>query len=497
MLIVNCNKFIAEHKDDDVRQLALKKMPEGIDRKWVLQQIEGYQLARKKLPNWAAAFLSGLQEASPNGLQEASPHPTLHFPPRISLEQCSSEATAKYKRSIIEALHPDGHATFMDLTGGLGVDFSYMAQGFARAVYVEPSEELCALARHNLPLLGLPHAEVVNATCEEVLPPAPLQLPPEGGSDPSGREASARNFNPSILQSFNFPAGNDFHSSILQFFNFPAGNDFNSSILQSFNSSIFFLDPSRRSATGQRVCRIEECTPNLLDIQERLLEVADTVMVKLSPMLDITDTLRKLQGVSDVHVVSVRNECKELLFVMQGKAQRPTCGGDEGEAVPITLHCVNLDSGEPEFVCTAPLQLPPEWGRAVPISSAYLYEPNASILKAGVQDTFAARYGLSKIAPNSNLYVSDTPPPGALPARCFHIVGVSDFSKGSLKALLHDVERANIAVRNFPSDNGTRQNTVEALRRRLKLKDGGSEYLFATTQSDGRRILIRCHKQET
>ena len=430
------SEFIALHKDDDIRTLALQKMPEGIDAKWVLQQIEGYQIAKKKLPTWVQGFKSSKVQG-------------VLFPPRLSLEQCSSESTARYKAQLV--LHspftppstPTFTPSFIDLTAGFGVDFSYMAQGFQHAIYVEPNEELCHIARHNLPILGLPHAQVINTTCEQFLSSGLSPL-----TSPLGSAA--------------------LHSKDL-------------------SPLTIYLDPSRRSSSGHKVMTIEDCTPNLLDLQDRLLEIADTVIVKLSPMLDITDALRKLKGVTEVHVVSVKNECKELLFVMKGE------GG-------VTIHCVNLETDEPDFI--APLQ--PQGATNVAIAEdvsagGLLFVPNSSILKAGLQDVFAQRYGLRKLAPNSHLYVQECKGarvqevpvpvnvPVELPARQFRLLGISDFSKASLKTFLRDIPQANLAVRNFPSD-------VATLRRRLKIKEGGSDYLFATTLADGTHVLLRCQK---
>ncbi|MBQ1650765.1 MAG: hypothetical protein II055_06510, partial [Prevotella sp.] len=153
MVLMTDQEYIRHHKDDPVRPLALRPMPEGVNRTWVLQQIEGYQLAKKKLPHWAAIYDEGKD---------------LHFPPRLSLEQCSSEATARYKAQELSIVNSK-LSTLIDLTGGFGVDFSYLAPHFSRAVYVEQQAALCDVARHNLPLLGISNAEVINLTSEEAL----------------------------------------------------------------------------------------------------------------------------------------------------------------------------------------------------------------------------------------------------------------------------------------------------------------------------------------
>ena len=436
-------EYIRIHKDDPVRPLALRPMPEGVNRTWVLQQIEGYQLAKKKLPHWAAIYDEGKD---------------LHFPPRLSLEQCSSEATARYKAQELSIVNSK-LSTLIDLTGGFGVDFSYLAPHFSRAVYVEQQAVLCDVARHNLPLLGISNAEVINLPSEEAL---------------------ATVFSPS------------------------------GEVKGELEGVFFFLDPARRNSAGNKVFCLEDCSPDITQLQDTLLNIGDAIMVKLSPMLDITQALRQLRCVTDVHVISVKGECKELLIIMRK---------DKAPDQPITFHCVNLETEEEEFdspptdspltpllkrgeqsqnvlsafslkdnAYSSPLSKRGAGGESVRGESLFLFEPNASILKAGLQDVFGERYGLSKLHPNSNLFVGKEPIP-RVPARQFRIVDVTDFSKANLKRFLKGISHANLTIRNFPS-------TVQELRKRLKLKEGGSDYLFATTLSDGSHVLIRCIKEQ-
>jgi len=395
---VSNEEFILQHQHDDVRALALKKAPEGIDVQWCLQQIEGKQIAEKKLPRWAATA-------------------GLWFPPRISLEQCSSELTAEYKQHLAEKLLPqkENRSRMIDMTGGFGIDFSYIAQSFKETVYIEQQPHLCEIARHNLPLLGLPEAKVVNGDGTEW----------DEGAD------------------------------------------------------LVFLDPARRDGAGRKTVALEDCKPNLLDLQTYLYEHARVALCKLSPMLDIAQALRQLKQVQEVHVVSVQGECKELLLV-----QRFDTAGD---TTPLTYHCVNLDTDNQPFLCS-------ESERHADIDTAilvkgqklYLHEPNASILKAGVQDALGSAFKIKKLHPMSHLFVSEDPIPH-FPGRSFMIEQWGDFGKQSLKALLKDIKQANLTVRNFPA-------SVAELRKRLKLKEGGSTYLFATTLADGSHALIRCKK---
>ena len=399
--------FIRLHRDADVRQLALRHMPEGVDGPWCLQQIEGRQLAVGKLPKWAA-------------------NDDLWFPSRLSIEQCSSEATALYKRQIIERLLPNSadRRSMVDFTGGMGVDFSFIAPLFLDAVYVEKQKSLCDIARHNLPLLGLPNAKIVNAECSKVQGSKVL-VP-----------ASCRS-------------------------------------MVNGQWSMTYLDPARRDNAGRKMVALEDCTPDVVDMQDWLLENAHIVMVKLSPMLDISMLLRKLTHVKEIHVVSVRGECKELLVVLSKDIERRK------------LFCVNLESDDPAITrsldekATRLPELADEMG-------AFLYEPNASVLKAGVQDSVGQQLGLRKLHPNSNLFTGDEWTTD-FPGRSFVVEGTSGFGKRELRNFLQGITQANITVRNFPA------STAE-LRKKLDLKEGGETYLFATTMKDGQHRLVRCRK---
>ena len=381
-------KFIAEHRNDDVRTLALQaaRYP-GVDMREAVTQIEGWQHACTKLPEWAA--VEGIV-----------------YPPRISMEQCSSSATALYKASLMKG------DTFADLTGGFGIDCSYISRNFSKAHYVERNENLCSVAAHNFALLGLGHIEIINGNSEQVL----QTLPP---------------------------------------------------------CDWIFLDPARRDGAGKKVVALADCEPDVAALREPLLQKAHRVMVKCSPMLDITAACRQLGCVSEVHTVAVNNECKELLFILDSEA-----------AGAIRVCCVNIVNDTSQTFSYS-MNDAPESGYA-PEVGAYLYEPNAAIQKAGCPSSLATSYGVQKLHRNSNLYTSDALA-AQFPGRTFKVTGVAGFSKNELKMLLGDLKRANLTVRNFP-------DTVQQLRKRLKLSEGGDIYLFATTLADGRRVLVRCEK---
>lgn len=412
--------FIREHRNDDVRQLALQARQEEVDLVFALDQIAGWQTARRKLPSWAAID-------------------DIHYPPHLSMEQCSSEQTARYKARLVQSLtlhqepvslHP---TTFIDLTGGLGVDFSFLARGFERAVYVEQRAHLCELARHNLPLLGL-KAEVVEGD------------------------------------------GTDFLHTI-------------------DHATLLFLDPARRDSHGGRTYGISDCTPDVLSLRDELLQKADYVLLKLSPMLDWRKAVGDLgeQHVSQVHIVSAGGECKELLVVMQrergAEPMKLVCANDDSVWIP-----QHFEAGHSAFWPKTDGVLPQNGMRFGPKREAicpktqeegirmYLYEPNASVMKAGCFEALCEDFGVSQVAANSHLFVADRFME-AFPGRKFLIVAVSSLNKRELKPLLQDLTQANITVRNFPL-------SVAELRKRLKLKEGGSTYLFATTLASGDKVLI-------
>ena len=381
--------FIREHADADVRQLALqaKKNPE-VDLTYALEQIAGRQKAKMKLPSWAK--IDGMV-----------------YPPHISMEQCSSELTAKYKAEIV----PCGNY-FVDLTGGFGVDFSFIAKTFKHAVYVERQEHLCAITSENFRLLGLDNAEVVNADGIEYL-----------------------------------------H--------------------QMDHADLVFIDPARRDDHGGRTYGIADCTPNVLEVMDELMLKTNMLLLKLSPMLDWRKAVRDLGGASEVHIVSVDNECKELLIMVRHDVQQ------------IKVVCVNLlSNGERDVFEFDDTESTPMHQKIS--SKTYLFEPNASIMKAGCFDEIQARFPVAQLDNNSHLFVSDHEIPD-FPGRRFKIEHVTSMNKRELKEALADINRANIAVRNFPL-------SVAELRKKLKLKDGGDVFIFATTVAKEGHQLFICRK---
>ena len=394
--------FISQHANDNIRTLALAAHGKpDIDLPFALDQIAGRQSARKKLPSWHA--IEGII-----------------FPPHLSMEQCSSEATALYKQSLLERLVcQDGCiSSFADLTGGFGVDFSFLASRFGKAIYVERQQRLCDIATHNFKLLGLTQAEVVCDEAESWLKTMP-------------------------------------------------------------RVDLIYLDPARRDAHGARTFAIADCTPNVVTLKPLLLEKAGKVMIKLSPMLDWRKAVSDLgeENVSEVHAVSVNNECKELLLVMTP---------EKAEAIEIV--CVDIRSNDGEVKEVKEVKDNTESRRNIFDYSVFstLYEPNASLMKIGCFDMIEERFGVCQVSANSHLFVSDHEVKD-FPGRSFHIVGITTMNKREMKDALADIKSANITVRNFPL-------TTAELRKKLKLKDGGDVYIFATTFEDNQHRLIICKK---
>ena len=527
-------EFIQEYREKDTRQLALRsaRFPD-VDMPYALDQIKGWQTARRKLPTWAAC----------DGIV---------YPPHLSMEQCSSEPTAQYKLNLamewscriesselrvessereveslefrvenserevessefrvensegevnnfssgqpatlnsqlstlnsqpatlnsqLSTLNPQPatlnsqlstlncHASSMtDLTGGFGVDFSFTSCAFASATYVERNAQLCHMVEHNLPLLGIDNAKVVCADAVDYLSTLDMQ-------------------------------------------------------------TMIFLDPARRDQHGAKTVMLADCTPDVVQLLPQLLKKSRFTMLKLSPMLDWHKAVEDLQGtVREVHIVSVGGECKELLLVLSEEIEselKVFCAdleaGGSGEAGlsggSSSSSCSSLSS-EPSFPRTPSSPSAPSHpstpslsaslfvyapGSSCPApnsklktqNSKFLHEPNASIMKAGCFDELAAAYGVSPVSRNSHLFLSAEPVDG-FPGRSFSIERVTTLNKRELRQALAGIEKANIATRNFPL-------SVAELRKRLKLKDGGDVYIFATTTAEDEHLLLISHKYQ-
>ena len=446
--------FIRQHQDDDVRQLAFlgSKYPE-VDMPFALDQIRGRKMARVKLPRWAS--LEGII-----------------YPPHISMEQCSSESTALYKAELAARLlglpvsssgtemKAENEIEFVDLTGGFGVDFSYIAARLGvKSMYVERQAHLCETAKENFERLGLKNAIVKNGDGIEVL----------HSFQPKKKDAASADDSLGITY--------DQSRSLLK---------------TNLGLKIIFIDPARRDDAGNKVVSLKDCTPDVTVLQEEMLLKADYVIIKLSPMLDWHRAISELSHVREVHIISVNNECKELLLVLSarnmGDMEASSADGEDGgvnHAGNLRIYCINDTQS---FVCdesdmeTSSVKIAP----SILEEMQYLYEPNASLMKAGCFGVLSERYDARMLSKNSHLFVSQAPIE-AFPGRSFRIIAVSSFNKKELKRHLAGITKANIATRNFPL-------SVAELRKRLKLKDGGETYIFATTLSDESHVLVITEK---
>lgn len=397
--------FVQAHSEDDVRKLALEtKHHPNLELSLLLRQVAGRQLAKKKLPTWA----------------ETS---EILYPPHLNLEQCSSEWTAKYKAAqLIE--QNDECSTFVDLTGGFGVDATALAAVLQQGAYVEQNPELCLWVNNNLRAMGIHNLRTYCATAEDYLK----------SMDPV---------------------------------------------------DVIYVDPARRSLSGNKVSALADCTPNVIDLLPLLLQKAKIVLLKLSPMLDLTQALSQLPGSFRADIVSVDNECKELLIWLSSATPVIAAKNVPCRAQELLLpHAGQQFSIQEEAACKSDDLV--YHGDIAKLIGQLLYEPNAAVMKGGAFYLLATHYQMQKLDVNTHLYVAKDIRHENFPGRCFRILAVYGFDKASIKRLHEEMNSALITVRNFPM-------TPVALRARLKLKDGGEDTLFATTVS-GKKILIRCTK---
>lgn len=490
-VIVNSTvwKYLDDHADDDIDSLALHaklpwkqgtgesnadvKTPRCPDLAWVLQQISGRQIAARKLPSWA---------------QMAH----MLYPSRVPMEQCSSQQAADYKAQLVLQLvrtlgqgEVPARFSFADLTGGFGVDCAAIAQHAEHAYYVERNEQLCTLVEHNYEQLGLgDHVEVHHGDARDFLASMP-------------------------------------------------------------SVDVIMLDPARRDAQGKRTYALVDCEPNVLELVGDLAQKAHFVLLKLSPMLDWHKTVADLAPfASEVHIVSVKNECKELLVVLdmhrtsqdyqrehlyrlvcvdlgahveqkrksEGNAGREGSAGSGGnesceastgsasceasagsggnescEASPCSASCVSART----FTVRGEAQMnavPPVRKNTDNLEGQLLWEPNASVMKAGCFGAFAQAFGVEAVGENSHLFVGGSPEiASTIPAKGFVIEQVCGFSKKEVRELTSTLTHANIVVRNAPF-------TPASLRKKLKLKDGSDVTLFATTNARNEHVLIRAKR---
>ena len=340
--------------------------------RWFLQQVEGRERTADKLPTFAAID-------------------DWWYPVRLSCEQCSSEATARYKASILPSFQGGDGGRLLDLTGGYGVDTYFLSELFSHTDYVEQNAELCRIATHNFAAKPI---TIHHSTAEDFL-------------------ASAGQYD------------------------------------------LIFLDPARRDSYGGKVFRLEDSTPNVVELLPALLTHGKRIMIKLSPMLDITQAVTTLSQVTwDIYVVAIKNEVKEVLLLSGGSGR---------------ITAIDLSKKEQAFTFTREEEINSE---AINVRSTinseainYLYEPNAAILKAGAYKLVAQRFGLRKLDTNTHLYTSETLVPD-FPGRVWKVKEPTPtLPKGK------EMKQANVLVRNYPL-------TAEQLKKKLHLRDGGTAFVI-------------------
>ncbi|MEM9158235.1 MAG: class I SAM-dependent methyltransferase [Verrucomicrobiota bacterium] len=391
LLTPEIKEFIAANRGVSAEDLALKaKKVSELPMAFIAQQVKGRAKIFRKLPSWFA-------------------NEQVVFPKSLSLEQCSSEAAARYKAGLVEG------KSAIDLTGGYGVDTRFLCDRFEKVTHVERQGELTEIVRENALAFGIGETlECVEGDGLEIL-----------------RERKGR-------------------------------------------FDLIYADPARRDDRSLKVSAFEDCEPNLIACWEELLERGSTVMVKASPGLDVSRGLEQLSGVFASHIVSVENECKEVLFLArQGSSDEPR------------IHCVNiLKNGEVErfaFSMSEERALDGEYGAL----GRYLYEPNASVMKGGGFKSFAKEVGLPLASQRTRFLCGDALNEG-FPGRVFEILDTANVGAKEAKGMFPG-RKANVIARNCGMG-------AEELKKKLKLKDGGEWFAIGTTDWEGKRVLLKAKR---
>ncbi len=383
--------FILRHVSDDVHLLAFQaaKYPD-VDMMLAIRQITGMQKVKHKIPAFYECE-------------------NLLFPARLSLEQSSSEITAKHKSALCEG------KTIIDLTGGFGVDAYFFSFRFDRVIYVERQEELCKIAKHNFKALNRKNIQVICDNAENQLD-------------------------------------------------------------KTSNVDWIYLDPARRTDTGKKAVLLSDCEPNVAVLSEKLLSKSDKVMIKLSPMIDIATLTKELAGITEIHIIAVENECREVIAVMEHQ-----------KSDHILIKTTNYtNKNHTENLCFHQIEEQTAQINAANQLCKYLYEPNAAIMKSGAFKLVSDRFRIHKLHVNSHLYTSDLLI-NDFPGRIFRIEKAYEFKKKSIREFQSEIKKANLSIRNFPL-------SVSELRNKLKLQEGGNVYVFATTLYNDTKVLISTKK---
>jgi len=388
LLSPEAQKYIRDHQHDDPFLLSLNtKKSSDFPLAEAIEQIQSRQKAKGKLPEWLA--------------KEG-----IIFPPPISVEQSSSEITARFKAELIHG------KSMVDLTGGMGIDTFYFAQFFENVNYVEPNEKLSQLARHNFSVLAKKNVKVHNFSAERFL-----------------------NENTEIFDAI-------------------------------------FIDPSRRSES-RKVFKIEDCFPNLYEIIPKCLEISDQVLVKLSPLVDLSLLIHDFSP-TDLWVVAVKGEVKEVLCLIVNAKKAPK------------IHAVDLVTHEKKVVFTYDWEEEQKAENKYSLPLKVIYEPNAAILKSGAFKLLGTRYNLMKLHQHTHLYTSDKLIQN-FPGKVLVYERQIKQNKKEITQTIPD-NKINVITRNFPL-------TAAQLKKKFDLKDGGDNFLIGTTLVDGKKVLLWCKRK--
>jgi 16S rRNA G966 N2-methylase RsmD len=387
--IVELQKIVQQHLLVDVGQFILKNYLKLIkdELNWVSEQILSRQKAKNKLPNWYS-------------------NPNLVFPPPLSIEQSSSEITADYKAKLFQG------DSFIDLTGGMGLDSIALAKVFKKGFYFETQSNVFETAKGNFEQFNQKNIEFFNEN------------------------------------SIDFLAKNDIQLDLIYF------------------------DPARRDSQKKKVFQLSDCEPNAIEIQDLFLQKSANILIKTSPLLDISLIINSLKFIKTIHIVAVENDVKEILIEIK-----------KGFDKEINIKTINFGKERTEEF---DFKFKAEQSQKVNFSlpKKYIYEPNNAILKSGGFKSIAVALGLEKLAVNSHLYTADSIID--FPGRVFEVMGISKVNACDLKIILPEM-KGNLSIRNFP-------DSVENLKKKLKIKDGGNNYIFATTDCTNKKNVLVCKK---
>ena len=436
-------KFISDHSEDDTSRLLLNRSRwPDIDMDLAVSSIESRKKLKGKVQEWYET-------------------PGLIFPFKLSAEQCSSSATAEYKASLAEKIVmsassagrdgkeenisneflfsdsvPSGRGwRIADLTGGLGVDSWFFAQRAEKVLYNEMQEALCKAAYHNFKTLGTNNIDISNHA-----------VSPSCSSDCKEQT--------------------------------PSG------LLAEFHPDIVYMDPARRGEGGRKVFLIEDCTPDVIGLKEDIFSISRHILIKLSPMADISMVCGRLGSrCREVHVVATGGECKELLIWM-----------DREWAGEYSIHTVELPKSYPDTEASVFIFNPSEERHAVCITSvipdrikdSYLFEPGKALMKSGAFNLISERFGIGKLGRSTHYYIFDKEsdvPILMKYGKVFRIIGCGNLDKRTIKAAGKDFPKAEVTARNIPMDTDT-------LRKKLGVTSGDDAHIFGLKSDTLGNLLI-------